>query len=136
MVRHALDPSTQPKTLILVKHARPLVIPGMPAPRWTLSDAGRAACEPMARALAPWRLDVLLASEEPKAAETARLAGERLGVPWRTAPDLHEHDRAGSPFFASEAAFAAAVETLFMRPGELVYGRETADDALARFSAA
>jgi broad specificity phosphatase PhoE len=136
MTRNALEPSTQPKTLILIKHARPLVIPDMPAPRWTLSAAGRAACEPLARALASWRLDVLLASEEPKATETALLTAERLGVPWRTAPGLHEHDREGAPFFADEAAFAAAVETLFAQPDARVYGRETASEALRRFSTA
>lgn len=129
-----MEPLAQPETLVLIKHAPPNVMPNTPVARWELSDAGRAACEPLARALAPWHPDVLLASEEPKAAETARLAAERLGVPWRTAPDLHEHDRAGSPFFASEAAFAAAVEALFLRPGKLVYGRETADEALRRFS--
>ncbi len=131
-----MEPSTQPETLILVKHARPDIVPATPVAQWELSAAGRAACEPLAQALAPWRPETLLASEEPKAAETARLAAERLGVPWRTAPGLHEHERAGAPFFAREADFAAAMEALFLRPGELVYGRETADEALLRFSAA
>ncbi len=131
-----MTPSAQPETLILVKHAQPDVAPNTPAARWTLSAAGRAACEPLARALASWRPEALVASEEPKAAETARLVAERLGVPWRTAPGLHEHDREGAPFFADETAFAAAVEALFAQPGERVYGRETALAALRRFSAA
>jgi broad specificity phosphatase PhoE len=128
--------SMQPETLILVKHAPPNVVPGVSAARWTLSEAGRAACEPLALALAPWRPEALIASEEPKAAETARLAAERLGVPWRMAPGLHEHDREGGPFFADEVAYAAAVEELFTRPDEPVYGRETASEALRRFSSA
>lgn len=131
-----MDLSAQPKTLILVKHARPVVVPDLPAAQWPLSEAGRAACEPLARALAPWRPETLIASEEPKAAETARLAAERLGAPWRTAPGLHEHDREGAPFFADAAAFAAAVETLFTQPDARVYGRETASEALRRFTAA
>ncbi|HEU0026352.1 MAG TPA: histidine phosphatase family protein [Ktedonobacterales bacterium] len=128
--------TTQPETLILVKHVRPIVVPDLPAARWALGDAGRASCEPLARALALWRPDSLIASEEPKAAETARLTAERLGVPWRTAHGLHEHDRAGAPFFADETALAAAVEALFAQPDARVYGRETASEALRRFTAA
>lgn len=134
---HPIDILPQPATLILVKHAQPEVIPAVPAARWELSEAGRAACAGLARALAPWAPEALIASEEPKAAETARLAAESLGVPsWWTAPGLHEHDRAGASYFADEAAFQAAVRALFLRPDEPVYGRETANQALARFSAA
>jgi 2,3-bisphosphoglycerate-dependent phosphoglycerate mutase len=126
----------QPATLILVKHAQPDMSANVPAARWPLSAAGRAACEGLARALAEWAPETLIASEEPKAAETARLVAARLGVPWRTAPCLHEHDRTGAPFFADEVDFRASVRALFLRPDELVYGRETANEALARFSAA
>lgn len=125
-----------PETLILVKHARPAISPELPAAQWTLSESGRAACEPLARALALWKPEALIASAEPKAAETAQLTAERLGVLWRTAPGLHEHDRAGAPYFAAEADFAAAVAALFLRPAERVYERETANEALARFNAA
>ena len=76
-----MEPSARPETLILVKHAQPVMVPGLPAARWALGEAGRAACAPLARALAPWRPEALLASEEPKAAQTARLTAERLGVP-------------------------------------------------------
>jgi broad specificity phosphatase PhoE len=126
----------QPKTLILVKHARPETRPEQPATQWTLSIAGQAACAPLAQALAVWKPEALIASAEPKAAETARLTAERLGVPWRTAPGLHEHDRTDTPYLADEADFAALVEALFLRPDERVYGRETAREALKRFSAA
>ena len=131
-----MEAPAPPATLVLVKHARPEVRAGVPAARWDLSDAGRAACGPLARALAPWRPEALIASEEPKAAETARLAAQSLGVPCWTAPGLHEHDRTGAPYFADDANFQAAVEELFSRPDEQVYGRETASEALARFSAA
>lgn len=131
-----MDAISRPTTLILVKHAQPEVNPDTPAARWTLSAAGRVACVGLARALEEWAPETLIASEEPKAAETARLAAASLGVPWRTAPGLHEHHRTGAPFFANEAAFRVAVEALFLRPDDLVYGRETANEALARFSAA
>jgi probable phosphoglycerate mutase len=126
----------QPETLVLVKHARPATNTETPAAQWALSEAGRAACEPLAQALAVWKPEALIASVEPKAAETARLTAACLGVPWWTAPDLHEHDRVGAPYFAAEADFVAAVEALFLRPDEHVYGRETARETLNRFSAA
>ena len=42
----AQDGATQPteRYLILVKHAMPVVTPGVPPARWVLSDAGRASC--------------------------------------------------------------------------------------------
>lgn len=43
---------------------------------------------------------------------------------------------APAPYFTDEARFRAAVEALFLRPDELIYGRETVNEALARFSAA
>jgi broad specificity phosphatase PhoE len=125
-----------PETLILVKHARPEIEPEQPAAQWALSEAGREACEPLAQALAVWKPEALVASTEAKAAETARLTAERLGVPWRTAPGLYEHDRTDTPYFAAEADYAAHVEALFLRPDERVYGRETAREALNRFSVA
>jgi broad specificity phosphatase PhoE len=130
------DVLMEPETLILVKHARPVAQPDLPSAQWPLSEEGRASCAPLASALALWQPEALIASEEPKAAETARLTAELLGVRWRTAPGLHEHERTGAPYFADEAGFAAAVEALFLRPDERVYRRETAQEALTRFSVA
>lgn len=123
------------RKVILIKHPPPEVVPGVPPERWTLSEKGRALCLPLADKLAAHEPAVVISSEEPKAAETARLVAEDLGVPWRTAPGLHEHDRSNVPHLRS-GEFISMVELFFRKPSELVLGRETADEARDRFEAA
>ena len=123
------------RKLILVKHAPPEVVPGVPPERWALSTKGQALCVPLADKLAEHQPSVVVSSEEPKAAETARLVAEHLGVPWRTALGLHEHDRSNVPHMRS-GEFISMVELFFRKPSELVLGRETADAARDRFEAA
>jgi broad specificity phosphatase PhoE len=48
---------------------------------------------------------------------------------------LHEHDRSNVAHMRS-SAFISMVEAFFRRPGDLVLGRETADDAGDRFDRA
>jgi broad specificity phosphatase PhoE len=48
---------------------------------------------------------------------------------------LHEHEREHVPFSSTEA-FERAVAALFARPGELVMGEESADQARERFERA
>lgn len=124
------------RTLILAKHSRPQINPMQPAAQWPLSDEGRRRCEALAKALAPWQPEIIIASEERKAAQTGELTAQRLGIPWRTAPGLHEHDRSNALYLADEAAFHARVAALFARPDERVFGAETAHEALTRFSVA
>ena len=127
--------SVMTRKLILIKHASPERVEGEPPERWRLSGAGRALCGPLAERLAAHQPAVVVASEEAKAAETAELVAGRLGVPWETAADLHEHDRSDVPQMASRE-FISHMELLFRRPKELVLGRETAHAAERRFKAA
>ena len=59
-----------------------------------------------------------------------------LRVPNQSAENLHEHDRRGSPIFASQQEFRMAIDRLFSYPKELVFGRETAAQATERFDSA
>ncbi len=111
------------------------MVPGVPASRWHLSEAGRLRCQALAEHLAPYPPDELVASSEPKAAETAELAAGVLGKPWHTAEGLHEHERSGAGWI-DRARFEAQVAEFFRRPDALVFGVETADQAHARFAAA
>jgi len=123
------------RRLVLVKHSLPDIDPAVPAPEWRLGEEGRRRCEPLARRLASYRPGVVVASEEPKAAETGEIVARRLDVPFATAPGLHEHERRGVGFLET-AAFEAAVERIFARPDDLVFGEETARQAHDRFAAA
>jgi broad specificity phosphatase PhoE len=123
------------RTLLLIKHASPLVIPGTPPEKWQLSDKGRESCVPLAEAIRQHAPSVIVASEEPKAHETAEILGEKLAVPVETAPGLHEHDRSNVPHMRS-GEFISHMEVFFRRPTERVLGRESAVQALDRFESA
>ncbi|MCH7625614.1 MAG: histidine phosphatase family protein [Chloroflexi bacterium] len=49
---------------------------------------------------------------------------------------MHEHDRNDVEYFHDSVDFDNAVHSLFDNPNELVFGRETADEAHQRFSGA
>ena len=138
MIGHgrALEPGE--RCLILVKHASPVVTPGVPPARWPLSDAGRASCGPLVERLRAYGSASIAASDEPKASETAHLLAAGLGqrAPIRHDHDLREHERRPEDFFADTAAFHDAVRRCFADPDRLVFGRETAAAAETRFTAA
>ncbi|MFQ5398626.1 MAG: histidine phosphatase family protein [Anaerolineae bacterium] len=119
--------------LILIRHSAVELEPGVPAHRWRLSMDGRARCLLMAPALAAFKPDLIVTSHEPKAIETGRILAGVLGLPCEAADGLHEHDRRGTPFFEKQEAFAAAVAAFFAQPDQLLFGRETAVQAGARF---
>jgi 2,3-bisphosphoglycerate-dependent phosphoglycerate mutase len=54
--------------VILVRHAMPEVVPGVPPHEWELGDEGRAAARDLAARLEPGRI---VTSDEPKAVQTA-----------------------------------------------------------------
>jgi broad specificity phosphatase PhoE len=121
--------------LMLVRHSLPEIVPALPASQWSLSEAGRQRCEPLADRLAVYGPDVFVTSTEPKAVETGRIVAELLGRPWETAEGLHEHERRDVAF-ESQERFEAAVAGFFAEPGRLVFGSETSDRAHQRFAQA
>jgi broad specificity phosphatase PhoE len=121
------------RKLILIKHAPPMVDPTVSSEQWTLSEKGQALCAPLADAVAAHRPGVIVSSEEPKAAETARLVAERLKISTHPAPGLHEHDRRNVPHMRS-GEFISMMELFFRKPEEHVLGKETADQAVRRFT--
>ena len=120
--------------VILIKHARPLIQPEAPPSRWHLSDEGRESCGRHSAALRPFAPMTFFTSPQPKAAETAALVAASFGTTAVPLDDLREHDETGTPFFQSEADFSRAVGEFFARPGERVFGAESAQEALTRFA--
>jgi broad specificity phosphatase PhoE len=121
--------------LILVKHSQPQIDPFVPAREWHLSQEGRLRCRPLADKLAVYEPDVIVTSTEPKEVETAKIVAEHIDKPIEVVEGLHEHNR-GNVAFYSPQVFDEAVAKFFQRPGELVFGRETALQAQERFSQA
>jgi broad specificity phosphatase PhoE len=120
--------------LLLVRHSVPEVDRARPAEEWRLSEEGRARCRPLAAELAAYGPPAVVSSTEPKALETAELIGAELGLEIRTAAALRETARRAVPWMEA-AEFRRAVRALFERPDEVVFGEESAAQALARFSA-
>lgn len=67
--------------LILVRHARPVTVPGAPPETWELDERAREDCVLLAHALRELDSPAIVSSPEPKARETATVLGLRLGVP-------------------------------------------------------
>lgn len=134
--RPGMTDAPRHRKLVLVKHAEPVVDPGVPPNRWKLSERGRRQSVVLAERLARYDPVAIVASEEPKALETASVVSGRLGKPAATFPGrLHEHDRTGAPF-GTQAEFEAAAKNFFENPGRLVWGNETAEEAGDRFARA
>jgi broad specificity phosphatase PhoE len=122
-------------TLVLVKHALPVLDSSKPAKAWQLGAEGERQAKPLAehlRAFAPLRL---IASPEPKATRTAELVAAELGIRSASVDGLQEFDRPQLPLL-SKAEHERANEEIFVDPNRRVLGTESGRDALNRFSAA
>ena len=120
------------RKLMLIKHASPLVVPGTPPEKWSLSDKGKESCNALADALRDYEPATIISSTEPKASETAQLLASRFRISSSTAEDLHEHDRSNVPHMRS-GEFISHMELFFRKPNERVLGRESADQCADRF---
>ena len=123
------------RKLILIKHARPQQVEGVPPEQWGLSPEGRESCAVLAEAVGRHVPAVIASSTEPKAAQTAGIVSERLGVAVEPVEHLHEHDRTGVPLMATRE-FISLMALFFKQPGRLVLGNETADAMARRFQRA
>jgi broad specificity phosphatase PhoE len=121
--------------VLLVRHSVPQVDPEVPSEQWRLSAEGRARSEELAGRVAAYDPDVLVSSPEPKARETADVLAARLGLPVRESPDLREQARRTVGWLEREE-LEAGIRRLFEQRDEVVFGEESAADALARFSRA
>src|SRR5262249_6005844 len=119
--------------LLLVRHSTPEIALGVPARDWRLSAEGRARAHLLAERLTAYSPALLASSDEPKAIETASILGQRLGLSSEIVPDLREHERPNAPLLDA-AAFQAAIARFFAHPEAIVFGAESAAQALARFS--
>lgn len=121
--------------LILVKHSTPAINASVPAREWTLSAEGQARARRLAGLLSQHQPEVIVSSVEPKAQETAEILANTFGLTYQVVADLHEHNRSNVPYYSNEE-FQELIRTLFESPDVLVFGQETARQALTRFSTA
>jgi broad specificity phosphatase PhoE len=127
--------SAQGRRLVLVRHSVPDIKREVPAAQWQLSEAGKTRAAAFAGQLDPGSARAIFSSEEPKAVETARALASAWELPVETVPGLHEHERPAAQMLSRDQ-FEERVRQLFARPGELVFGTETAEQARRRFTLA
>lgn len=120
------------KYLILVKHSVPEIDRDRPANTWTLSDEGRLRAHRLVEELKSFGTELIFSSEQPKAKETAEIIAGGLKLETQIIPGLHEHDRSNVPYL-SQDAFQASIRDFFQEPDQLVFGKETANQAYVRF---
>ena len=121
--------------LIFFRHSLPAIDPAVPAREWHLSEEGLQRCRLLAVSLGNRNPARIVSSLEPKALETAQMIATTIGMPFETAPGLHEHVR-NREKYTDRKVFEASVRTFFAHPGLVVYGDESADQAHARFTQA
>jgi broad specificity phosphatase PhoE len=118
--------------LILVKHSVPDIVENVPASEWELSGLGRERAERLAELLKQYKPEAIICSKETKAKETAEIIAGIHQIELHIAEDLHEHDRSNVPYLAHDE-FQASIHEFFQKPSQLVFGKETADQAHERF---
>jgi len=133
--------------LVLVRHGRTEPQPGVPAASWVLArsalDEVRRLAEALAReaggrvdasldAPVDAPVDAVVTSSEPKAIATGRALARAWRVPATIGHDLEEHHRGATPVLAPEA-WRQTIRRFFAQPDVLVFGSETAHEAVARF---
>ncbi|KAA3644664.1 MAG: histidine phosphatase family protein [Chloroflexi bacterium] len=120
--------------LLLIRHSQPEQDTTAPASEWRLSHQGRQLCQSLAEALKVYEPTRLISSMEPKAVETAQITARHLGVPSEIAFGLHEHDRSNVGYIPDGERFETIISDMFAKVDEKVFGAETANQALGRFS--
>jgi broad specificity phosphatase PhoE len=131
------------RRLFLIRHAAPAKDHDVPAREWALSPSGRADAERLAGILTPFAPAMIIpgvpgaivASDEMKAQQTAQPLADRLGMTVDVMAGLHEHERRIVDYLDDET-FQATMARFYAEPDKLVFGEETANQALERFSRA
>ena len=124
-----------PTSLVLVKHALPVLDATKPAKEWQLGAEGERQSRRLAGRLRTFAPLHLVASPEPKASRTAELVGAELGVRASSIDGLREFDRPRLPFL-SKPDHERANAQIFVDLSRRVLGAESGREALDRFSAA
>lgn len=128
-------PSAPSRRLILVKHAQPVLDPAVSPREWRLAHEGEEQSHRLAQRLRTFMPFTLVSSPEPKAARTAEIVAATLGIASAVVDGLEEFDRPAMPIVTPEEHRRLNL-SIFTTRTLPVLGRESADAALTRFSAA
>ncbi len=122
--------------LIFVRHSVPNILPGIQASKWELSQKGIELAHILAIQLDSLEPNVVISSPENKAFETGAVIAIHFMVPHRSEVDIREHELDNKGDLLSSSEFNATVCRFFEYPNQIVFGKETARQALKRFTKA
>ena len=114
-----------------LSHPEVEVDPNRDVPLWRLSDTGRTRAVALAHQCAQIPFDLIVASAETKAVETAAILADAWDLPLRIRPQMHENDRSATGFLPPDQ-FEAAADAFFAEPDASFRGWETARAAQDR----
>jgi broad specificity phosphatase PhoE len=123
------------RKIIFVRHSITRPEPGIPPNQWELTDKGRSRCFPLADRIKKMKPDIVVTSKERKARETGQIIADILDLSCQSAENLHEHLRNPDEIF-SYSVFLDRIANLFSKPDKIIFGMESAVQALERFSTA
>jgi broad specificity phosphatase PhoE len=120
---------------VYLSHPQVNIDPAVPVPNWELSEIGRIRAE--RAAAAPWvgAIRRIIASDETKAVETARIFAAAAGVPVEIVEGMGENDRSATGFLPPPE-FEKAADWFFAHPDDSFHGWERAVDAQTRIVSA
>lgn len=121
-----------PTELILLRHAEPNIQIELAPSQWGLSSAGKSQAVKLALSGVFNDVDVFIASNEPKAFQTAALVALRQKQTVVRNPLFNELNRDGG-FYLTSSQYKAAVHAVLKDHSFQVDGWETASGALSRF---
>lgn len=122
--------------IILIRHSTVKIEPEKQADTWQLSEEGRVRIRLLAQKLKPYAIQRLISSPQEKAIQTAEAISEEFKIECGIQAGLEEHHRETTHYFQNRAEFLATIQSLFENPDHLVYGEESANQALERFEIA
>jgi broad specificity phosphatase PhoE len=121
------------KLVYLIKHATPLVQPGIPAEEWQLSATGVEEARLLAKASTGWALGAVYSSVEAKAIATASFMADRAGQQVRIVEGFEELRLGWIP---NADDFSGTIRTILEHPDASLRRAESATAAAARFAGA
>ena len=114
------------RTVVLIRHAAPVIDPEAQPTEWRLSPDGKSSCGSLAAELRDFLPARLVSSPEPKAFQTAEIIAGELDLDLSVREGLCEHRRPGA--YLSTADFNSTIRAFFANPTEVVYGTESCHD--------
>lgn len=123
------------KTIYFITHPEVVIDPKVEIDEWHLSETGIERTKRLSEYDFWPTVQHIFTSTENKAIETGKILSEKLDIPVRTFPNLHENDRSATGYLPQKE-FDEAVYQFFSRPRESFEGWERAIDAQERIVSA